>query len=112
MNQNILTGNVYVCLPFTATMNPHFLELFSSEMIALHQVSLAEINLLPLTNVDACSEDHFPVLCRRMISVGAAGVGQALNPLVQARTAVLQGQRILVNQTDGTLYFVNILFKL
>ena len=112
MDQNILTCIVYVCLPFTATMNPHFLELFSSEMIALHQVSLAEINLLPLTNVDACSEDHFPVLCRRMISVGAAGVGQALNPMMHSRTPVLQRQGILVNQTDGTLYFINILFKL
>ena len=112
MDQNILTCIVYVCLPFTATMNPHFLELFSSEMIALHQVSLAEINLLPLTNVDACSEDHFPVLCGRMISVGAAGVGQTLHTAIDTLTPMLQGQGVLGNQTDGVLYLINIFFKL
>ena len=93
-------------------MNPHFLELFSSEMIALHQVSLAEINLLPLTNVDACSEEHFLVLCHRMISVWDAGVGQVLHTIKHTLTPMLQWQGILVNQADSMLYLINIMFKL
>ena len=93
-------------------MNLHFLELFSSEMIALHQVSLAEINLLPLTNVDARSEDHFLVLLHCMISVGAAGVGKALHTAIDSLAPVLQGQGVLGCQTDGVLYLVNIFFKL
>ena len=92
-------------------MNLHFLELFSSEMIALHQVSLAEINLLPLTNVDARSEDHFLVLLHCMISIGAAGVGQALHTAMDTLATVLQAQGILGSQADGALYLINIFFK-
>ena len=91
-------------------MNPHFPELFSSEMIALHQVSLADINLLPLTNVHARPDHHFLVLCHGMIGVGDAGVGQALHALEHAPAAVLQLQRVFLSQTDGTMDLFGILF--
>ena len=79
-------------IPQARAMYPNLLQLFSSEIIALHQINLAEVDCFSLTYVDAGSDHQMIVLGNSVVCVRRARVSQRANTIKQTQATILYGK--------------------